>query len=263
MTCREFIEAAESLTPLELRLMESKDETMSAHARECSGCGKWADSKRSLGNALQVLRAHTAQSEAGPKVELAVLEAFRTQGFEPVGAVAPDRAAPAVWKLSRFFEVGAYAAVAAALIVGIFLGARMWRDRQSPPAPVQAQVTSLPLPVNPQVTIVAGKTESSGNVTTEITPKSASTSTSEGGPFAAKRSQPAVEQAATTTVDRQGFVALMFCDPLICSGEEQVIRVELPGSTSASVDGHGNQPVIADVVVGDDGLVRAMRIVNP
>jgi hypothetical protein len=261
MTCREFIETAESLTPLQLRLLGTKDEPMSAHARECGGCGKWMESQRLLGNALQVLRAHTAQSEAGPKVELAVLEAFRTQGFEPVAAIAPDRGAPAVWKLSRFFEVGAYAAVAAALIVGIFLGARMWRDRQAPATPVQAQVTST-LPVNPRVTTVAGKTESLGNVTTEIAPKSASASTSRGGGLAAKRSQPAVEQAATTTVDRQGFVALMFCDPLICSGEEQVIRMELPGSASASADGNGSQPVIADVVVGDDGLVRAMRIVN-
>ena len=47
----------------------------------------------------------------------------------------------------------------------------------------------------------------------------------------------------------------MLCDPLICSGDEQVIRMELPGSSAAS-------PVLADVVVGDDGLVRAMRIVN-
>src|SRR5450755_2043252 len=199
MTCREFIEAAESLTPLELRLMETKNELMSAHASECSGCGKWVESKRLLGNALQVLRAHTAQSEASPKVELAVLEACRTQGFEPVAAVAPDRAAPAVWKLSRFFEVGAYAAVAAALIVGIFLGARMWRDRQAPATPVQAQVTSLPQPVNPLATTVAGKTESSGNVTTEIAPKYAGASTSKGGGPAVKRSQPDVEQAATTT----------------------------------------------------------------
>jgi len=72
--------------------------------------------------------------------------------------------------------------------------------------------------------------------------------------------QPSNARAAGTDVDRQGFVALMFCDPLICSGEEQVIRMELPGNGAASAE--GSQPVIADVVVGDDGLVRAMRIVN-
>jgi hypothetical protein len=51
----------------------------------------------------------------------------------------------------------------------------------------------------------------------------------------------------------------MLCDPLICSGDEQVIRMELPANTSARGNG---QPVMADVVVGDDGLVRAMRIVR-
>src|SRR5271157_1341146 len=194
MTCREFVEAAESLNPLQLRLMETANLQISTHARECAACGKWLESQKLLGSALQVLRAHTAQRAAGPKVELAVLEAFRTQGFEPVAAIAPDRAAPAVWKLSRFFEVGAYAAVAAALIVGIFLGAQMWRDRQVPATPVQAQANSLPQPVNPRPTTIAGKTESSGNVTTEIAPKSASASTSKSGVLAAKRAQPAVEQ---------------------------------------------------------------------
>ena len=61
MTCREFIEAAESLTPSQLRLMETKNETLSAHARECAACGKWLESQRLLGSALQVAaRPHGA-----------------------------------------------------------------------------------------------------------------------------------------------------------------------------------------------------------
>ena len=68
MTCRDFIDAAESLTPLELGLMETRNEQLSAHARECTGCGKWMESQRLLGNALQVLRSNTAQREAsGPR----------------------------------------------------------------------------------------------------------------------------------------------------------------------------------------------------
>jgi hypothetical protein len=37
--------------------------------------------------------------------------------------------------------------------------------------------------------------------------------------------------------------------------------MELPAAT-ASTDGSGSQPVLADVVIGEDGLVRAMRIVR-
>ena len=260
MTCREFIETADSLTPLQLQLMESKDENLSAHARECSGCGKWMESQRALGGALQLLRAQTAQSEAGPKVEAAVLEAFRAQSFEPVGDVEPYRAAPAAWKLSRVFEVGAYLAVAAALIVGIFLGGRMWRDRQAPPTQAHVQETAAP-PANPQAAKVSDTEQSSPRIQAEVAQKSANSAATAGTVAGTKRSQTAAANSSATTIDRQGFVAMMLCDPLICSGDEQVIRMELPGNAAGSADG-SSEPVIADVVIGDDGLVRAMRIVN-
>ena len=261
MTCREFIETAESLSPLQLQLMESKNENLSAHARECSGCGKWMESQRALGGALQLLRAQTAQSEAGPKVEAAVLDAFRAQGFEAVADVEPYRAAPAAWKLSRMFEVGAYLAVAAALIVGIFLGGRMWRYRQAPPSQAHVQQTTTPQPVNSQTAKLPDKDQSSARIQTEVAQKPADSTGTVSAIAAAKRLQSAADKSSATTIDRQGFVAMMLCDPLICSGDEQVIRMELPGNAAGSADG-SSEPVMADVVVGDDGLVRAMRIVN-
>ena len=260
MTCREFIETAESLSPLQLQLMESKNENLSAHARECSGCGKWMESQRALGGALQLLRAQTAQSEASPKVEAAVLEAFRAQGFEPVVDVEPYRAAPAAWKLSRVFEVGAYLAVAAALIVGIFLGGRMWRYRQAPPTQAHVQQTTIPQPVNSK-TAKLPDDQSQERVSTEVAQKSANSAATAGTVASTKRPQTAADKSSATTIDRQGFVAMMLCDPLICSGDEQVIRMELPGNAAGSADG-SSESVMADVVVGDDGLVRAMRIVN-
>ena len=55
----------------------------------------------------------------------------------------------------------------------------------------------------------------------------------------------------------------MFCDPLSCSSDTQVVRMELP---SPGMTGSGSeqdaQMRIADVVVGYDGVVRAVRIVN-
>ena len=258
MTCREFTEAAEALTPSQLRLMQAEGDVLSAHAGECAPCGRWLESQRLLGSALQVLRDQTAGREAGPKVEQAVLQAFRMQGFEPVAAVAPERAAPAAWKLSRFFEVGAYAAVAAALIVGVFLGEQMWRDRHVQPSGVQAAKALQQ--VRPDATAPADSGNQSANGMAEIAHKAEHSGTITTAIAGGRRVQPSNARAAGTDVDRQGFVALMFCDPLICSGEEQVIRMELPGNGAASAE--GSQPVIADVVVGDDGLVRAMRIVN-
>ena len=257
MTCREFTEAAEALTPSQLRLMQPEGDALSAHAGECAACGRWLESQRLLGSALQVLRDQAAGREASPKVEQAVMQAFRMQGFEPL-AVAPERAAPAAWKLSRFFEVGAYAAVAAALIVGVFLGEQMWRDRHVQPSGVQAAKALQQ--VRPDATAPADSGNQSANGMAEIAHKAEHSGTITTAVAGGKRVQPTNARAAATEVDRQGFVALMFCDPLICSGEEQVIRMELPGNGATSAE--GSQPVIADVVVGDDGLVRAMRIVN-
>jgi hypothetical protein len=56
----------------------------------------------------------------------------------------------------------------------------------------------------------------------------------------------------------QGYTPLMLCDPLSCSGDEQVVRLELPAT---GADG-STQSQMADVIVGDDGLVRAIRIVQ-
>ncbi len=259
MTCREFVEAAESLTPVQLRLMQNEDEVALAHARECATCGEWLQSQKLLGGALQVLRTDTAQCEAGLQVEQAVLRAFRMQGFEPAVSERPDRAAPAAWKLSRFFELGAYAAVAAALIVGIFLGARVWRDRQSTPVRAQLPAATAIQPDNSEKTALNGNSKPSDGGQLEMAGDSANGATAKGVVSSAKRRHGVREVATAAAVDRQGFVALMFCDPLICSGEEEVIRMELPGSASSA---DGSQPVVADVIVGEDGLVRAMRIVN-
>ena len=260
MKCNEFMKAAECWTPSQLSLMRSEDPAILAHARECAACGRWVESQCRLANAMQALRASTAQREASPKVEQAVLRAFRSQEFAPASPAAPERAAPVVWKLSRVFEIGAYAAVAAALIMALFLGSRLLHDRQASTKPVQVQAASIPRQSG-SVTAATGAKSS--------TPSEAASPERAARPPRAKTDNVTVQesrqmtgQTAMTAPDNEGYMALMLCDPLICSGDEQVIRMELPASAAASPEGNSNQPVLADVVIGDDGLVRAMRIVN-
>jgi len=73
---------------------------------------------------------------------------------------------------------------------------------------------------------------------------------------------PRASAAATLTVAQseqaQGYTPLMLCDPISCSGDAEVVRMELP--TTAADGSAGTQ--MADVIVGDDGLVRAIRIVQ-
>ncbi len=248
MTCREFKHTAQSLTLWELS--RSGDKQVLEHAEACPQCGAWLDRQQTLAVEMQSLQEQTASREAGPHVERELLQVFRQANLktQPVAALRP---APIAFRLSRFFELGSYAAVAAAVVVGLFLGVRLLEQR-TVTAPVQSQ--SIPAvstsPVQP-VQIAANQTAQQPPIASlkrEVAAHPVSQSRSNRRPSAA---------AASQSGDDSDYVALMFCDPLICSSEPLVVRMELP------VAGTGDtQTQVADVVVGDDGLVRAMRIVN-
>jgi len=261
MKCQEFIHAAECLTPSQLSSLRADDAELLAHARECAACGRWLESQCLLGNAMQALRLSTARRAAGPGVEQAVLRAFRNHEFAPPSPAAPDRAAPVVWRLSRLFEFGAYAAVAAALILAAFLGSRLLHDRHASQPPTQAQMVVAPHSGPSPAPKSAVSSDASGSMSSEVASKAEKTKKR-----TARAAAPPVETgtaaAAEAASDSDGYVALMLCDPLICSGDEEVIRMELPAVGATSAEGDSGQPVLADVVIGDDGLVRAMRIVQ-
>lgn len=252
MKCHEFISAAECLTPSQLSQLRTDDSSMISHARECAGCGRWLESQCVLGNAMQSLRASTVESQAGPGVEQAVLRAFRNQEFAFASGAAPDRAAPMVWRLSRFFEFAAYGAIAAALILAVFLGSRLLHDRQVAATTAQTHTLAAPHQSDSNAKVIVDKAPAAEVKKPEITAKPM---TAKHREVRATAQLPQTAKSAAASSNNDGFVALMLCDPLICAGDEQVIRMELPGSGTAA-------PVLADVIVGDDGLVRAMRIVN-
>lgn len=253
MTCRDFKHSAASLTLWDLS--RPSDEQMLNHTEECPKCGAWLDRQHMLAASMQTLQARTAGRQAGPQVERALLRMYRQAPFEATHPVAARHSAPIAFRLSRFFEVGAYAAVAAALVVGLFLGVRLLEQR-SMKGPVQGQ---------------AGPAATQQSETAkDITPGEVVLSSHEHPVISAKPrvvSRPAQtlhtaqpSSADASQSDYPDYVALMFCDPLSCSTDTQVIRMELPGTGAAA--GRDGQTQLADVVVGYDGVVRAMRIVN-
>jgi len=253
MTCREFKHAAASLTLRELS--RTRDEQVLDHAEECPKCGAWLDRQQMLAVGMQTLQARTAGREAGPHVERALLRMFRQVPFEATQPVAALRSAPIAFRLSRFFEVGAYVAAAAAIVVGLFLGARLLEHR-SVTGPAQSQSA----PAN------AAQAQTAANVTEKIASASPEQSVTSGKREVATRSvsrSGSAERrsvvAASASSEDPDYIALMFCDPLICATDAQLVRMELP---VAGTNDHDTQTQMADVVVGDDGVVRAMRIVN-
>jgi hypothetical protein len=249
-----------------------EDERIVNHGNSCESCATWLRKQRSLAASMRTLQAQTVGLEAGPAVEQALLAAFRrtaatNSAFARAG-VAPRFEAdqsnavsgfpPIAMRLSRFFEIGAYAAVAAAIIVGVFLGMQILPHSRTTPS----QTASAPASLTPAASKPVGAEQ--GELTNTLVSSGRQPSLLHGlvrqkhSPITGKKDaavQPGVAEVSQSGMDDDGYVALMFCDPLSCSSDAQVVRMELPAGQDA-------QPQIADVVVGYDGLVRAVRIVN-
>jgi len=258
MTCREFENAAGTLALRELTQMQ--DDQLLSHAGGCQKCAAWLSEQQEITASMRALQARTARCEAGPELEQRLLRKFRQARSEAPQIELAKGFTPIAFRLSRFFEVGAYVAVAAAIVVGLFLGihlleerstkARMQgQSRQARATPVPSTVATERLPAH------------------EIVPATHNSGASAGKrEVASGRMEPTeVTNATSASTDASqasgdpDYVALMFCDPLSCSTDTQVVRMELPRATASDRDG---QPLVADVVVGYDGVVRAMRIVN-
>jgi hypothetical protein len=253
MKCHEFNERATELTLAELAAL--KDEQLLTHERECADCRSWLQQRQALTGAMHELRSHTATLDAGVEVERSVLRAFRQSS----PATREPETQPFAFALNRLFGWGAYAAVAAAIAVGLGLGVWYWQHSQ------QATQSAAQPPLHSVQQTVSAKNDSSEPVTAAQstpeapvkTPQSARVVVADKSTARTERSDQSLSQLAQA----QGYVPLMLCDPLSCSGDEQVVRMEIPAS---AVEGYGNgsEPLMADVVVGDDGLVHAIRIVQ-
>jgi hypothetical protein len=61
-----------------------------------------------------------------------------------------------------------------------------------------------------------------------------------------------------------GYSNLMYCDPVVCSGPMQVVHIKVPvGQVKPNLgQTTGNAFVNAEVVIGPDGVARAIRVAN-
>lgn len=244
MICREFTKKIEEFTIAELS--SAADPQLREHERECAACAGWLQQRHALAGALHALRSSTAVIEAPVSVEHNVLRAFRQCVPVPARADMSTPPQPFAFQLSKFFGWGAYAAAAAALAISLGLG--VWylaHSQKTRDNSAQHKTTSQPLQASGQPEKVAqtsGVTQSRA-VTRQLA-KAVTTR-----PSGAVLTPVQTEQA-------QGYTPMMLCDPLSCSGDEQVVRMQLPVSDGLQ------ESQMADVIIGDDGLVRAIRIVQ-
>ena len=261
MTCREFEQRTASLTLRDVS--QVRDQQILGHAGECPKCADWLQEQRMLAASMQTLQAQTADCEAGPNVEQALLRAFRQGPAETLPPEMARRIGPIAFSLSRFFEVGAYVAVAAAIAVAIFLGVRLW-EQHSVNLPVQSQVAqpsvTVPSAIVPKVVAKAPASHAPEQLAT--VPRSTNQRSRRSQVVTASPSNAEAADSSQVSADA-AYVALMFCDPLSCASDAQIVRMELPSPGAAGSGTQQDAQVrIADVIVGYDGVVRAVRIVN-
>ena len=215
-----------------------------AHIEYCSACRRWIETEEQLRSRLRLLRDNAPAVPA--TLDQNVLHAYRQHLHASRNIVRLKnpvrRTSNLVWR----------AAIAALLLVGAMI---LFGSRKAASPPVAAKVEPQPVVVAPQPQRPA-KTETARPSSTKKTAPHARRKTN------VPRSEPASTEYAHNTLPPD-FRNLMYCDQLSCSGAMEVIRMNLPASTlGMSSPSRTSNVVEADVVVGPDGVARAIRIVN-
>ena len=253
MNCHDFELMAGELAAG--RLMDAMQrETALAHAADCPGCAARLADERALTDGLRFI-AGTSNENAPARVEAALLAAFRDGRTEP--AVIPISSRRRRW----VYTAASAAAIALIVTLLAFLAARSRGVQEPvpqkagplPPAlPNERQAIPAPqdLPAVPDHNVAGNHRRRPERV------KNA------GRRESNRQIKPTREPEIATD-----FIPLMNRESLAQMDGGQVMRVELPRSALMSFGlpmdmERATERIKADVVVGNDGLARAIRFVR-
>ncbi|HTS34641.1 MAG TPA: hypothetical protein VMH04_03155 [Candidatus Solibacter sp.] len=243
MTCRELHSRFEGGAS-DSAWHESSEVT--GHIACCVACRAFIEEQRQLREALCLVRE--SASSVPESLDAAVLAAYRREWAKDRRA-EHERQNPAVMRTPRL-RVGlrwALAAAAVLVAVGLFFIARKHNTT--------AGVRPTPVSASPAAQLEAQK----------IAIPSVARATKPKAPSMKKPSRLATALPVGTApvpTPAADFRSLMYCDPLICTQEMDVIRVQLPvASIGRPVDfAPSGGMVNAEVLVGPDGIARGIRI---
>ncbi len=193
------------------------------HARTCTTCDRIVQHELELKLQLVGLAQKHRAIEPSPSVKRNLLAELDM--LHPAHAPRP----------SRFW----YYALATAIICVVV--ALVIARRPHPVAPTLASTPAVqPEPIAPETTSTTAPTTPTV-VTRHERP--------------ARRHSPAAR-----TTSNADFYPVVMCDSVTCAGPALTVRVQLPRSPLATRG--SNKPVMADLLVGEDGLVRGVRLLQ-
>jgi hypothetical protein len=271
MNCNEF----KRVLVEEARIPESG--VLEAHALECPKCADLLQDERFLAGALGMLRRVSAADQASPEIEQRLLVEFRS--WRRSGTARMFRFA---FQNSRLWLAAAAAAV-------IAVGVMIWQLAPERTESLTPQKTAFPAVASPANAanqgIVAGdavkaaaETQGAGDTGREPRPRQAfgkarTRVTSAGKPSVmAERSQFRKRVDSADEGEPRPAEVTEFFPTLRFAGNEigtdlQLVRVQVSRRTleefGLTINPRlANRPVKADMLIGPDGLTRAVRFIS-
>lgn len=276
MNCKEFESLVNDLARASVMDAAAREKGLE-HAQSCERCNARFLDEGALTRGLRALSASFSESNAPARTEAVLLSAFREQ---KLAAPVSNQLSTLSWKRMGWF-VSAAAAAAAALVLmmmSVLPIIHHTNDAQKAEAGHVAQT--------PQTESAQPQSEHEVNATVNATPSlpvaSQSTSiptTYVSGMTPKMRRNPRIWPTAVSNLSEPraadaepqefttDFIPLNYEAAMMPPERGRVVRVELPRSALAAfglpvnID-RANERVKADVVLGEDGLARAIRFVR-
>jgi hypothetical protein len=252
MNCQSFENIIDDLARDQLLEASLRAEAL-RHGDDCSTCSARLSEERNLTLQLRALAREMDSVAAPGRVETFLLAAFNEQ--------LGSRNAPQASRL-RYASVAA----AAVLLISLGIGLTAWNSLFTQ----QAQVPIIALADDP--TVVTGINQlvfmPGSNVSPEVVTSNPERFASV--PRRTRRNRPRTTATATSVAEQEvatDFLPIGYLNSASLQDGGSVVRVELPRSTIVSMgfavnmDRYGER-VKADVLMGADGLARAIRFVQ-
>jgi len=269
MTCERFEIIAEEVARNEIMGADERNNAL-AHAGGCESCRQVLSLQSRLSEGLSSLAQEMKAVEAPSGLEAKVLAAFRQQVRQqtPVQPFPTSRSRRPYW----------VAAVAAVLLLAI--GVLAWRwftvgPQQTEQVSTNSPATNVAGSNGEKSQDVAVITTQPSNPATPLTSRKFQTrrhSTKQLAKLNVRRSntEPSLESKTSQPVEREittDFIPVGYGSALDLQEGGQLIRVELPRSALARFGlpmnmNRADEKIKADVLVGPDGLARAIRFVQ-
>lgn len=222
------------------------------HASACASCSRLLSDDRAVNSALSGLALETEEECAPPRVKAAVLESFSRMYPPQSGAVTGGEKADIIQFPSRLRgRTMITLAVAASILALIALSMQLMRPVLRPAG---EEVIAL---VDPSIE-VKPVTNDGGEAKMIESPESIP----EG-----KKAVPRRRPAAVNTSAEPDFIPLTWVSDTASLRSGTVVRVEVERATLLSMglpvnETRSDSLIKADLVVGDDGIARAIRFVQ-